>query len=58
MKKLLCLFAFSAVFLTSCSSSDNSSTPVTESDVLVTKTVETYAYDNSTVITNYTYNGK
>jgi hypothetical protein len=58
MKKLLCLFAFSAVFLTSCSSSDNSSTPVTESDVLVTKTVETYAYDNSTVTTNYTYNGK
>jgi hypothetical protein len=58
MKKLLCLFAFSAVFLTSCSSSDNSSTPVTESDVLVTKTVETYANDNSTITTNYTYNGK
>lgn len=58
MKKLLSLFAFSVAFLTSCSSSDSSSTPVTESDVLVTKTVETYANDNSTITTNYTYNGK
>jgi PBP1b-binding outer membrane lipoprotein LpoB len=58
MKKILCLVAFSAVLLTSCSSSDSSSTPVTESDVLVTKTVETYAYDNSTITTNYTYDGK
>jgi len=58
MKKLLCLFAFSAVFLTSCSSSDSSSTSVTESDVLVTKTVEHYTNDNSTVTTNFTYNGK
>jgi hypothetical protein len=58
MKKLLYLFAFSAVFLTSCSSSDSSSTPLTESDVLVTKTVEHYANDNSSVTTNYTYNGK
>lgn len=58
MKKLLCLFAFSAVLLSSCSSSDSSSTPLTESDVLVTKTVEHYANDNSTVTTNFTYNGK
>jgi len=58
MKKLLSLFAVSAVLLTSCSSSDSSSTPLTESDVLVTKTVEHYANDNSTVTTNFTYNGK
>lgn len=58
MKKILCLFAFSAVLLTSCSSSDSSSTPLTESDVLVTKTVEHYTNDNSTITTNYTYNGK
>ncbi|MFM2213741.1 MAG: hypothetical protein RL427_1004 [Bacteroidota bacterium] len=58
MKKILCLFAFSAVLLTSCSSSDSSSTPLTEGDVLVTKTVEHYTNDNSTVTTDFTYNGK
>ncbi len=57
MKKLVCLFAFSALLLTSCSSGSDSST-TTESDVLVTKTVENYALDGSTVTTNYTYNGK
>jgi hypothetical protein len=58
MKKLLYLFAFSAVFLTSCSSSDSSSTATTESDVLITKTIETSASDNSVLTTNFTYNGK
>jgi hypothetical protein len=43
--------------LNACSSSD-SSTPATESDILVTKTIEHYANDNSSVTTNYTYNGK
>jgi hypothetical protein len=58
MKKLLCLFAFSAVLLTSCSSSTSSSTPLTESDVLVTKTIEHFANDNTTITTNYIYDGK
>jgi hypothetical protein len=57
MKKLICLFGLSALLLTSCSSSDSSST-TEESDVLVTRTVETYANDGSTVTTNYTYSGK
>ena len=57
MKKLVCLCAFSTLLLTSCSSGSDSST-TTESDVLVTKTVENYALDGSTVTTNYTYNGK
>ena len=57
MKKLFCLFGLSALLLTSCSSGDSASTS-TESDVLVKKTVETYALDGSTVTTNYTYNGK
>ncbi|WP_333599975.1 hypothetical protein [Flavobacterium sp.] len=59
MKKLFCLLGFSALLLTSCSSSDSSSSStMTESDVLVQKTVEHYALDGSTVTTNYTYNGK
>jgi len=57
MKKLICLFGLFALLLTSCSSSDSSST-TEESDVLVTRTVETYANDGSTVTTNYTYSGK
>ncbi len=44
--------------LSSCSSSDSSSTPATESDILVTKIIEHYANDDSTVTTDYTYNGK
>ncbi len=57
MKKIICLLGFSALVFTSCSSGDSSST-TTESDVLVTKTIETYANDGSTVTTNYSYNGK
>lgn len=57
MKKLFCLVAFSALFLTSCGSSDDSSTN-DESGVLLKKTIETYASDGSTVTTNYTYSGK
>ena len=57
MKKLVCLFAFSALVLNSCSTGSSSSTTA-DSDVLVTKTVETYANDGSVVTTNYTYSGK
>lgn len=57
MKKLIYFACFTAFALTSCSSSGDSS-PATESDVLLKKTVETYANDGSTITTNYTYNGK
>lgn len=56
MKKLFCLFGFSALLLTSCSSSDSSSS--SDSDVLVTKSVETDNLSGTTLTTNYTYNGK
>lgn len=57
MKKLVCLFAFSTLVLNSCSTGSSSSTTA-DTDVLVTKTVETYANDGSVVTTNYTYSGK
>ena len=57
MKKLFCLFGLSAFLFTSCSSSDSSSTS-SESDVLVKRSIETYANDGSVITTNYTYNGK
>lgn len=57
MKKLIFFACFIALSLASCSSSSDSS-PATESDVLLKKSVETYANDGSTVTTNYTYNGK
>ena len=57
MKKLICFACFIALSLTSCSTGGDSS-PATESDVLVKKSVETYALDGSVVTTNYTYNGK
>lgn len=57
MKKLICSACFIALSLTSCSSGGDSSTS-SESDVLVTKTAETYANDGSVITTNYTYNGK
>ncbi len=44
--------------LNSCSSSDSSSTPTSESDVLVTKIIEHFANDGTTLTTDYTYNGK
>ncbi|MCF6132974.1 hypothetical protein [Flavobacterium wongokense] len=58
MKKILCILAFSSLLLTSCSSSDDDSSTTNESDVLVRKSVETYANDGSVVTTNYTYNGR
>ena len=56
MKKLICFACLIALSLTSCSSSGDSSS-ATESDVLLKKSVETYAIDGSTVTTNYTYTG-
>ena len=57
MKKLICFACFTALSLTSCSTGGDSS-PATESDVLLKKSVETYANDGSVITTNYTYNGK
>lgn len=54
---MICLFAFTTLLFTSCSSSDDSST-TNENDVLVKKSIETYANDGSVLTTNYTYNGK
>lgn len=58
MKKLLCLLSFAALLMSSCSSGDSSSTPATETDVLVTKTVESYSNGDPSITTNFTYNGK
>jgi len=59
MKKLIGLFACSVLFLTSCSSNDsNDAATVNESDVLVTKSIESYANGDPSITTNYTYNGK
>ncbi len=59
MKKLILFAGCAALFLNSCTSSsdDAASTPLTESDVLVMKIVESDAV-GSPFITNYTYNGK
>jgi len=57
MKKLIYLLGFSVAVLTSCSSSDDSST-TNEDDVLVKRTIRTYASDGAVVTVNHTYNGK
>ena len=57
MKKLFCLLGFCALVLTSCSTSDSAST-TDENEVLVMRTIETYANDGSTFTTNFIYNGK
>lgn len=57
MKKLICLLGFLAIVLTSCSSGGDSST-TTESDVLVKRTIKTYASSGSVVTVDHTYNGK
>ena len=57
MKKLALACSAFLLILSSCSSSSDSSSSSTD-DVLVSKTVETYALDGSMVTTDYTYSGK
>jgi hypothetical protein len=54
MRKLFCFLALSSVVLTSCSSSDDSSSSANPG--LLKKTVDHYA-DGSTLTTNYVYSG-
>jgi hypothetical protein len=56
MKKMILLMAVSSLLFASCSSSDSSS-PVTESDVLLTKSIASYD-SGAPVTTTYVYNGK
>lgn len=58
MKKLALACGAFLLMLSSCSSSSDSSSSSTNDDVLVSKTVETYALDGSVVTSNYTYAGK
>jgi hypothetical protein len=55
MKKLICLFGFSSLFLASCSSDSSSSG---SDDVLVTKSVENDVLGGGSLTTTYAYNGK
>ena len=57
MKKLALACSTFLLILSSCSSSSDSSSSSTD-DVLISKTIETYANDGSTLTTNYTYSGK
>lgn len=56
MKKIIGLFAFVALLLTSCSSSDSAAT--SESDVLVKRTIRTYSGGGSVTTVDHTYSGK
>ncbi len=58
MKKLVLACSAFLLILSACSSSSDSSSSSTDDDVLVSKTIETYANDGSTITTDYTYSGK
>lgn len=58
MKKLALACGAFLLMLSSCSSSSDSSSSSTNDDVLVSKTVETYALDGTVITTDYTYSGK
>lgn len=57
MKKLFCLLAFLCLLITSCTSTEDSP-PLTESNVLLKKTVELDDHSGFIVTTNYYYNGR
>jgi len=57
MKKLALACSAFLLMLSSCSSSSDSNSSSSD-DVLVSKTIETYALDGSVVTSDYTYSGK
>lgn len=58
MKKLALACSAFLLILSSCSSDSDDNPSNTDDNILVSKTIETYANDGSTVTTNYTYSGK
>ncbi|MCF6132975.1 hypothetical protein [Flavobacterium wongokense] len=56
-KKIICLIGFVAMLVTSCSSSDDNST-INENDVLVKRSIRTYANGGSVTTVDHTYNGR